>query len=129
MTMVQPRARPRRTHIFVSDPHGFYVEPEWCSTRLFEVEFFGASGARILDPAAGWGRIPRAAIAAGYTTIASDIVDRFDRRGLEHVEFYLCNFLEDSPVRSVRSIVCNPPFDHIETFCSARSRSRPTRWR
>lgn len=111
-------SRPRRTHIFAADPHGHYVEPQWCSARLFEVEFFGAPDARILDPACGWGRIPRAAAAAGYTAIASDIVDRLDRRGLERVEFHLCNFLKNSPVTSARSIVCNPPFDHIESFCA-----------
>ena len=74
-------------------------------------------GARILDPACGWGRIPRAASAAGFTVIASDIVNRIDRRGLEHVRFRVCDFLTESPVRSVRSVICNPPFDHIETFC------------
>jgi predicted RNA methylase len=81
---------------------------------LFEVEFFGAPGAAVLDPACGWGRIPRAAAAAGYTTIASDIVDR--RRELD-VEFHICDFLKHSPVRSVRSVVSNPPFTHIQKFC------------
>ena len=127
MTVNQPAANPdrrtsvprlRRTHIFALDPHGHYVEPQWCSERLFEVESFGAPGACILDPACGWGRIPRAAAAAGYTAIGSDIVDRLDRRGLERVEFHLCNFLQGSPVTSTWSIVCNPPFDHIETFCA-----------
>ena len=110
-------SRPRQTHIFVVDPHGHYVEPEWCSARLFEVEFFGAPGALILDPACGWGRILRAAQAASYTLVGSDIVDRLDRHKLEHVSYSVCNFLERSPVRSVRSIVSNPPFAHIKEFC------------
>ena len=84
--------------------------------RLFDVEFFGAPVC-ILDPACGWGRILKAAQAAGYTVVGSDIVDRLDRRALEHVSFSVCDFLERSPVRSVRSIACNPPFNHIETFC------------
>ena len=50
-TSMQPTARPRRAHIFAPDPHGFYVEPQWFSVRLFEVEQFGAPGTRILDPA------------------------------------------------------------------------------
>jgi hypothetical protein len=56
---------------FARDTGDHYPEPQWCSSRLFEVEDFGAHQARILDPAAGWGRIPRAAAAAGYTAIAS----------------------------------------------------------
>jgi hypothetical protein len=108
------KLRPRRTHIFTPDPGAHYVEPLWCDTRLFEVEFFGAPGALILDPACGWGRIPQAAKAAGYTVIASDIVDR--RRELDGVEFQLCDFLKSSPVRAVRSIVSNPPFMHIKEF-------------
>jgi hypothetical protein len=106
--------RPRRTHIFAPEPHGHYVEPFWVDERLFEVEVFGAPGALVLDPACGWGRIPRAAAAAGYTTVGSDTVDR--RREFD-VEFQVCDFLERSPVRSVRSIVSNPPFTHIQKFC------------
>jgi hypothetical protein len=107
--------RPRQTHIFATDPHGHYVDPAWCSARLFAVEFFGAPGALVLDPACGWNHIPRAAAAAGYTVMASDIVDR--RREVDDIEFHICDFLKGSPVQSVRSIVCNPPFDHVETFC------------
>jgi hypothetical protein len=51
----------------------FYIEPEWCSERLFAVEQF--TGA-IWDPCCGIGRIVEAARRAGYPTIASDIVDR-----------------------------------------------------
>jgi hypothetical protein len=108
-------ARSRRTHIFALDCAGHYVEPVWCDERLFAVEFFGAPGACVLDPAAGWNRIPQAAAAAGYRAIASDIVDR--RREPDDIEFQICDFLKSSPVRSVRSIVCNPPFNHIEKFC------------
>lgn len=111
-------SRPRRTHIFVLDPDGHYVEPFWCSKRLFETEFFGAPGARILDPACGWGQIPRPAQAAGYTAVGSDVIDRRDHREFANFEFHLCDFLHGSPIASPRSIVCNPPFDHIEAFCA-----------
>jgi len=107
--------RPRRTHIFTADPLGHYVEPAWCSARLFDVESFGVLGALVLDPACGWGGIPRAAAAAGYRAVGSDIIDR--RRGADGIEFHICDFLEGSPFRSVRSIVSNPPFDHVQEFC------------
>jgi hypothetical protein len=114
------RNHKRDSHIFEKDPLGHYVEPEWCSRRLFEAESFGAPSARILDPAAGWGRIPRAAIAAGYTAIASDIVDRRGDRlsDLAGIEFHACDFLEHSPVSRPWSIVSNPPFDDVEEFCA-----------
>ena len=48
--------RPRRSHIFDRDDHDFYVEPAWCSERLFAVEPFAGL---IWDPAAGSGTIPR----------------------------------------------------------------------
>jgi hypothetical protein len=57
--------RPRHSHIFARDSAGHYVEPLWCSARLFEAESFGAPGAQILDPACGWGRIMQAARDAG----------------------------------------------------------------
>jgi hypothetical protein len=110
-------ARLRHSHIFQPDPFAHYVERPWCNSRLFEAESFGAPRARVLDPAAGWCQIPRAAAAAGYSAIASDIIDRRDGQDLEHIPFTTCDFLKDSPVRSVWSIVCNPPFNLIKEFC------------
>jgi hypothetical protein len=109
----------RDSHVFEKDPLGHYPEPPWIAERLFELEYFGQPGARILDPGAGWGRIPRAAAAAGYTPIASDVVDRrADRLSeLAGIEFHLCNFLEGSPVASPWSVVSNPPFDRVQEFC------------
>jgi hypothetical protein len=115
---LQRLPRPRRTHIFERDADDHYVEPLWCSVRLFEAESFGAPGARVYDPAAGWGRVLQAATSAGYSVIGSDIVDRrTDPHAAAGFPFSVCNFLKDSPVRSVWSIVTNPPFDHIEEFC------------
>jgi hypothetical protein len=114
----QSTAKPRATHTFVRDQLGHYPEPTWCDERLFAVESFGAPRARVLDPAAGWGRVLRAAAAAGYTPVGSDVVDRLDRRGLERVPFEVRDFLENPPpARSCWSIACNPPFDHIQEFC------------
>jgi hypothetical protein len=65
--------RPLNAHIWAKDPLGFYVEPEWCPRRLFEVEPFVGN---ITDPACGIGRIADAGRAAGYDIIATDLVDR-----------------------------------------------------
>ena len=109
--------RPRQSHIFRRDPHGHYVEPAWCSIRLFQAESFGAPGARILDPACGWGRILQAARNAGYAPIGSDIVDRrVDPGAFGRFHFSTCDFLKNSPVRSTWSIVSNPPFDLVWEF-------------
>jgi hypothetical protein len=109
-------ARPRRTHIFERDARGHYVEPWWCSARLFEAESFGAPGASVLDPACGWGRILKAARDAGYTPVGSDVVDRRCGAVIDF-PFSACDLLKSSPVRSVWSVVTNPPFDHVEEFC------------
>lgn len=115
----QDHHRARQTHIWTPDEHGHYVEPTWCSTRLFETEDFGQPGATILDPAAGWGRIPHAAKLADFTPVASDIVDR---RGdahavLDGIPFRTSDFLKEPPLRAPWSIVCNPPYDHMKEFC------------
>jgi hypothetical protein len=109
-------AKPRCAHVWKPEETGHYVEPFWCSAQLFAVESFGVPHACVLDPACGWGRILLAAKAAGYTAIGSDIVDRLNRNGLETVAFSTCDFLKTSPIRSVWSVVCNPPFDHIQEF-------------
>jgi hypothetical protein len=48
--------RPRQSHIFAREDHDFYVEPAWCSERLFAVEPFAGL---IWDPAAGSASKPR----------------------------------------------------------------------
>jgi hypothetical protein len=103
--------RRRRSHIFAKETHGHYVEPAWCSARLFAVEDFGPVGSLILDPACGWGGILATARSAGYRAIGIDIVDRGGdlRSGFESADFH-------AP-EPVNSIVCNPPFDHVAEFC------------
>jgi hypothetical protein len=86
-------------HEFERQAEEHYVEPEWCSRRLFDVEKFDGW---IWDPACGFGRIPDAARAAGYVAHGSDIVDR--GYGLRVSEDYL-------KTRSkTYNIVTNPPF-------------------
>jgi hypothetical protein len=101
-----PQTRPLAAHIWAKDPDGFYVEPEWVDERLFDVESFAGI---IMDPACGIGHIPDAARAAGYQTIAIDLVDR----GYEHfdgVADFLCRD------RRVANIVCNPPYYICRNF-------------
>ncbi len=100
----------RKSHIWEKEKDSFYVEPEWCSARLFRVEKFLCP---IWDPACGSGRIVRAARQSGYTAIGSDLVKRWD-------EAQESNFLEVTPLSEDMSgkfdIVSNPPFHKIDEF-------------
>lgn len=100
-------ARVENSHIWAREEHEHYVEPEWCSRRLFEVEQFEGP---VTDPCCGFGRIPEAAKAAGYISGAGDIVDR----GYTSPAFRVADFLADS--HAYRDIVCNPPFDIFRLF-------------
>ena len=64
---------PKAAGIWARDPNDWYVEPEWCSRRLFETEAFGGY---VWDPACGGGNIVRSAISLGIEANGSDIVDR-----------------------------------------------------
>lgn len=102
-------ARTKAAHIWEREEHEHYVEPQWCSQRLFEVEQFDGA---IIDPCCGFGRIPEAAKNAGYIIGASDIVDR----GYKSPAFHTCDFLTDQRRPFASNIVCNPPFDIFEKF-------------
>jgi hypothetical protein len=115
--------RARASHIFAKERHGHYVEPSWCSARLFEVDKFGPRGSLIYDPACGWGTILRSALDAGYRATGADVVDRLQRRKLKLwgsggiSSFTKADFLATCRRPRDCSIVCNPPFDHVEAFC------------
>ena len=65
--------KPRRAHIWQREKADHYVEPEWLSVRLFEVEDFRPT--RLLwDPCCGWGRISNAAQGAGYRACSPAIL-------------------------------------------------------
>jgi hypothetical protein len=97
------RKRPRRTHIFKKAKDSFYLEPQWCSTRLFAIEKFTRP---VTDPFCGTGRVAEAARLAGYSVWATDIVDR----GYEHFDG-VEDFLTVGRLDADESIVSNPPFD------------------
>jgi hypothetical protein len=95
--------RPKRTHIFVKADDLFYVEPHWCSARLFATERFPGP---VQDYFCGTGRAVDAGRAAGYAMSATDIVDR----GYRHFNGLLDFFAVDRLDPDV-SIVGNPPFE------------------
>lgn len=97
--------RKRDSHLWARHPEDWYVEPEWCSARLFEAEDISGP---IWDPACGSGNILRSAKAAGYETFGSDIVQRGPAI---HVQNFL-TMERGWP----GSIVSNPPFG----LCSDR---------
>jgi hypothetical protein len=96
VAVIEPRLR--SSHIWPRSTADWYVEPEWCSARPFDVETFVGS---IHDPAAGMGRIVDAARAHGHHATAADLIDR-------GFCFAIADFaLVTTPVDN---IVVNPPF-------------------
>jgi hypothetical protein len=98
--------RPRASHIWRKDPDGFYVEPRWCSERLLEVESFDDP---ITEPCCGFGNVAESARAAGYSVIATDLIDRGYPRFDGTADFLQCN-------RPVANICCNPPYHLSREF-------------
>jgi hypothetical protein len=97
--------RKRESSLWAREADDWYVEPEWCSRRLFEEEKFEGE---ICDPAAGGGNIIRSAAAAGYDTAACDIVYRgFDL-------YNVGDFLTSGS--RYDNYVTNPPFALAEAF-------------
>lgn len=96
----------KNAHLWARHPEDWYVEPEWCSRRLFEVEPFSG---QILDPACGLGRIVEAADSAGHPAFGADIVRRSHWCAAE------VNFLDTWP-EFADNIVSNPPFGIADDF-------------
>jgi hypothetical protein len=105
---------PLLAHLWDRHPDDWYVEPPWCSERLFEAEVFTGN---ILDPACGMGTIVLNAERYGYEAFGSDLVRRADL-WLTPIEER--DFLADDD-RQWNNIVSNPPF----SLCSARDGSFP----
>lgn len=100
-------ASPINAHAWAREENEHYVEPSWCSARLFEEEQFFPD---IWDPCCGFGTIPKSAIAADLSARGTDIVDR-GYETLEAIEDFLSI---DIPLSS--NIVCNPPFNIAQRF-------------
>ena len=99
--------RRRNGHLWPRDPDDWYVEPEWISERLFEVETFKGE---VFDPACGIGRILDAAAAAGLRTRGADIVDRRARHRFQQGDFLT------APHSKAENVVVNPPFRLAREF-------------
>lgn len=94
-----------KSHAWDREKDEHYVEPAWCSERLFHEEIFTGE---VHDPCCGFGTIPEAAKRAGLKATGGDLVDR----GYEHGtygDFFLAEGRRDS-------IVCNPPFNIAVPF-------------
>jgi hypothetical protein len=102
-------AAAENSHRWERETHEHYVEPLWCSQRLFQTVPFEGS---IWDPACGFGRIPYNAYRAGHRDIfATDVVARGDGCRKE------MNFLTADPVHyGAANIISNPPFDIFKEF-------------
>jgi hypothetical protein len=98
--------RKRESNLWEREADDWYVEPEWCSLRLFQEEKFEGC---VYDPAAGRGTIVISALKSGLVGIGSDIVDRgWDSTLTPH------DFLQSEHRRD--NIVTNPPFGIAEKF-------------
>lgn len=99
--------RPIKAHTWEREANEHYVEPHWCSERLFAEEKFEGT---VWDPCCGFGRIPEAAKRAGLDAIATDLVDR-GYAGLHQQMDFLATSHSRAP-----NIVCNPPFNIAQQF-------------
>lgn len=100
---------PLKAHVWEREVNEHYVEPEWCSERLFDEEPFVG---QIWDPCCGFGRIPASAEKWGHKHIySSDVVDRGYAGLNEIIDFLKCDDAQASP-----NIVCNPPFNIASQF-------------
>jgi hypothetical protein len=103
----RPVKRPKRANIWTREPTGFYIEPHWCSRRLFDTETFAGE---VWDPGCGTGRVVDAAYSNGYNVVATDLIDR----GYPHFNGCIDLLLYDHAL--AENIVCNPPFHLIRQF-------------
>jgi hypothetical protein len=96
----------RHAHVWVPQPECWYVEPPWCSNRLFDVEVFIQE---VIDPCCGGGNIVRAAREHHLPTVGWDLVDR----GFPGT--VVRDFLTYSGP-APRNLVFNPPFGIARAF-------------
>jgi hypothetical protein len=107
-TATTPRGplRKRESSLWAREANDWYVEPEWCSLRLFQEEKFIGS---IYDPACR-ARLHRD--SALKTGCSASVVISFDRGWDSTLTPH--DFLESEHKRD--NIVCNPPFGIAEKF-------------
>jgi hypothetical protein len=99
-----PTSRPLNARIWARADDEWYIEPEWCSERLFAEEPFEGG---VYDPCCGTGRVVISALKAGLKAYGSDLVYRGWDSTPQH-------FLAHRDTHD--NIVCNPPFDQVPEF-------------
>lgn len=125
-------------------PQDWYVEPSWTVRTLLR-ETNLDRGYTIWDPCCGLGTIPCALAAEGFTTVGTDLVDRWLPAEPPHLFMGEHDFLGDQTHLAefwpLLSIVFNPPYsyeDDIAERCVRRALSvasgkvcalLPIRWR
>jgi hypothetical protein len=98
--------RKRESSLWAREANDWYVEPEWCSLRLFQEERFEGP---IWDPACGRGTIVISALKSGLVASGSDLIDRGFDSTLTPYDFLLTDI-------KAANIASNPPFDMAEQF-------------
>lgn len=94
-------------HIWQREANEHYVEPAWCSKRLFQEEPFDGG---VYDPCCGFGTIPIEALKLGLQAYGSDLVQRgWVSTRTPH------DFLSGHDEQH-DNIVCNPPFNIAPAF-------------
>lgn len=100
-------ARALNAHVWEREANEHYVEPAWCSARLFQEEQFIGG---VYDPCCGFGTIVIEALKAGKHAYGSDLVQRgWDSTRTPHD--FLSGYDEQHD-----NIVCNPPFNIAGRF-------------
>ena len=98
--------RKKDSHLWERHPDDWYSEPTWCSARLFKLEKFTG---RVVDPAAGFGRIVHSAMMAGLDHFGAD---KAERPG----NWMRQDFMERWRGPALDNIVSNPPYGIAEKF-------------
>lgn len=115
-------------HQWEREENEHYVEPPWCSERLFEEEKFDGG---VLDPCCGFGTIVASARRAGLHAVGTDLVKRAPAPGFMHG----LDFLSGDYPREIlypgagecQNVVCNPPFKLVREFAECALALAPRR--
>ena len=102
-------ATPVNKHKWDREQDNFYVEPEWVTYRLCQVEKFEGM---TVDPCAGGGNVVRGARSAGVMSVGSDLRER----GVDGIEGGKDFFDPDCWVPGcwpVSNIISNPPYGRV----------------
>lgn len=108
MSETASETRPLNARIWAREANEHYVEPAWCSARLFAEEKFEG---KIWDPCCGFGTIVKSALDAGHVAYGSDLINRgWDSTRTPH------DFLTTPDGERHDNIVGNPPFNIAPAF-------------